>query len=1502
MLQQVCAARLCRRGLIKPKMFASCSLCRTVAAGDVLVVPVVRHQYLLVVYPVKECPDKLVVLYVSQHPGSFSSSCTKHWKQECLMTGLQCPCQPARQVHKEDFLVPEKVRQLSVLATAKRASDSDDIFFNNFWLPNLLGEHFPAQSEYKMVERSTTDFDRVRLCLDALIRHVLGLPKSVYKRLMIFLHLCAIRHVARYFADPNGSMASLPRTFLQQVLQCIKGRDVHALMATSRWESYTGLFASQSPPKNLQQTAAQSLVHLRRMEDLYRQGSFVETMQHVARKLVKLAASAGNDHGVRGFAALISSELGYHQEKLQSSGAFVHIKSSREGHADLTAALSLTKGVQASLDLELPHAWTAFVEGAKALFCGQGPDMRAETPVRQVSQTWCVMVSTLSCHDCSRAAYLESLVEWMAVADDCDCLRAAVIFEEAVLELALAQDSLHDWPAAFSFREDAMLSDGWSMKLSKMLEAYVALRSRPSQYRSTLRHSRMVLTVWALACMQDSVLRNHGEIHFRNLLKNFAPPLAAHALEHLLLPEKRWLVLLGRVEEYLLDLSGAAHGLLTPGPEGIEDLKALAAASTERLPLVAHAWQQERLAVQAVHAKRDDQQGYNERWAANCRTRVEEASCCQQLLQPAFQNENLPRTRLQGAMVWTMCQEQLKHNQAQGLAHCQAELQSLQRPLPSKVQALPDISKHEAEARMVVFCAYFPPELARLGVSFCLARHFFDFEAGFPPAPQEPPNFSWRAHFQEFSACHHAAVDSQVHFELFGDCQQTYRDGEQSGTLFLPVKDGLGIHYPDKELQGLRLLWRWQGALINPFEKAWPQQGEPPACLYRMELADRFAGEDWLLALPDENAVLAHIPVPPQILTKIQYRSLGLMCSELHIRRLLLALQREELPLTDPRVLAACQQVLFRAGPRDEPECFLGRSCKADLEEFGSWASAEGLLEQARALEVQGGPVDSLVCLMTSCGFLGQFDCATCPKSPNPARRAFRLCQTLLSTWAAEAHAQKQSPVQVVNMLAALVQSFRYVPQGCLTVGEAGDAFKLLQARIDLENCLAVSNQKLEPAVQSSVDEVCFQHECQLTVPAILDCILCARLPSQRPVSQWHVPDKAALWSTWREVQTTSGLIRLEPVRGHLLFNDRPVGHLPKEMRHHATFGATVGQSDCAAWALTNQLFETEPLDSHNGKTFKIGMLPQDELLVQEIGHESRLLLPSRCLPKGLRAALVKGYSHWVDEQETVIEFRPAGVQDDRRKYKLCLQNSQSCQLHCSYQGADFYVLPSSEPCLEKFVHLFRRVEPDEWVEYLADAGGCLKEIHLLRLDLKFRVSHRPDATDSVCLESLDYPEYCLASRQVLDMLCGFEGFLLLEKMYSQTQELASRAPGLVLLPTITNSPTASCAVRNIELTSDSSDPLLRCVLDFSASEKQRKLAKFEIHWENGLVQVQTTAARLQLASLLWACGSAVPEKLFGHPARRESLDLLRQCWQNQPYDEARYAHEKSESPQSRLR
>ena len=123
-------------------------------------------------------------------------------------------------------------------------------------------------------------------------------------------------------------------------------------------------------------------------------------------------------------------------------------------------------------------------------------------------------------------------------------------------------------------------------------------------------------------------------------------------------------------------------------------------------------------------------------------------------------------------------------------------------------------------------------------------------------------------------------------------------------------------------------------------------------------------------------------------------------------------------------------------------------------------------------------------------------------------------------------------------------------------------------------------------------------------------------------------------------------------------------------------------------------------------------------------------------------------------------------------------------------------------------------------------------------------------------------------------MLSGFRGFLLLEVLDFKTSELgpkSPKSPGLVILPE-----------GNLQLRHHESETFLRCTLDFNGI--RRKFSLFKIHWEDGNLEIPTTVCRLQLAALLWACSRAEPEPLFGRPARWKALQLLRQSWQNQPY------------------
>ena len=145
---------------------------------------------------------------------------------------------------------------------------------------------------------------------------------------------------------------------------------------------------------------------------------------------------------------------------------------------------------------------------------------------------------------------------------------------------------------------------------------------------------------------------------------------------------------------------------------------------------------------------------------------------------------------------------------------------------------------------------------------------------------------------------------------------------------------------------------------------------------------------------------------------------------------------------------------------------------------------------------------------------------------------------------------------------------------------------------------------------------------------------------------------------------------------------------------------------------------------------------------------------------------------------------------------------------------------------------------------------------------------------NGLALKSADFPGHQLASKQKLDMLRGFRCFLLLEEARPthRASETWAKPAGLVVLPEGT-------------IGSSGQEDFLHCGLQFQGS--RRKFSLFKIHWEDGQLEANTTVGRLQVASLLWACARTEPEPLFGRPARWKALELLRQCWQNEPFDKA---------------
>ena len=272
-------------------------------------------------------------------------------------------------------------------------------------------------------------------------------------------------------------------------------------------------------------------------------------------------------------------------------------------------------------------------------------------------------------------------------------------------------------------------------------------------------------------------------------------------------------------------------------------------------------------------------------------------------------------------------------------------------------------------------------------------------------------------------------------------------------------------------------------------------------------------------------------------------------------------------------------------------------------------------------------------------------------------------------------------------------------------------------------------------------------------------------------------------------------------------------------------------------------------------------------------------LLPADYMAKmGLRKSLVENYTHWFCAGDGAIWFRPK-AKSDGRDYSLQVSSGwQRGRLVCTLkQSSDcnMQVFLPSEPGLARLVRTLSLVEPSQFVEYLGEpSAGKFKEVHFLRLGLKFTVH---DGERGLILKSADFPGYQLAGKQKLGMLCGFRCFLLLEKApptLPGSSENWLKPPGLVVLPE-----------GKINLVGGHHG-LLRCTLEFQGSK--RKFSVFNIHWEDGMLEVHTTVGRLQVASLLWACARAEPEPLFGRPARWKALGLVRQSWQNRPFEKAR--------------
>ena len=566
---------------------------RTVQSGCILILPIFASEVLVLVYPGESSNELGIVAVSSTGTSSFgscgnkileSSSCTAN-----IRKFTQVPCHPARWIEKSTFLLPEVMDFFVAFATSPEIDEIDERVFYDFLWPYLKGRPQEICTQRKMIETNEAKeiskgsaYGHVRFGLHALLVHALHLPQDVYKRLVVYVQLCTLRHFATDFQHPCG-LASLPQPAL-------RGDYRHGC----------------------------------KMEELY--DRLVGAMQGVARKISKIAARAESDVGSSAWFKMVRHELEFLKGKMSSEGVLSFVRNARVNEGNVEFALSKLGSLDGTV--EIPSVVFGFLDEAKNALLAkpclptslcpesvQCPRQKVEQSFmwlddemlswhrtkpkvelsfnmrldemlswlqtrQKVAQSFNMweMLSWLETRqevEQSFNMWLDDMLAFLQTADIENHFRVALLFEEEILKVAMSGDSLKSWPD-FVVGEAAVVL----RKFSHLLEAYLTLCDEPDQHWTALRHSRIVLTVWTLACLQDVLLRQHHGHAWRHVLKNFRPPLEAHVFEHFLLPEERWMRLGHRIEAYLISLEGLEYQLLLTGPDGIDSFIALATVAT----------------------------------------------------------------------------------------------------------------------------------------------------------------------------------------------------------------------------------------------------------------------------------------------------------------------------------------------------------------------------------------------------------------------------------------------------------------------------------------------------------------------------------------------------------------------------------------------------------------------------------------------------------------------------------------------------------------------------------------------------------------------------------------------------------------------------------------------------------------------------------------------------------------------------------------------------------
>lgn len=266
-----------------------------------------------------------------------------------------------------------------------------------------------------------------------------------------------------------------------------------------------------------------------------------------------------------------------------------------------------------------------------------------------------------------------------------------------------------------------------------------------------------------------------------------------------------------------------------------------------------------------------------------------------------------------------------------------------------------------------------------------------------------------------------------------------------------------------------------------------------------------------------------------------------------------------------------------------------------------------------------------------------------------------------------------------------------------------------------------------------------------------------------------HLQDKRHTVALIAKINETSVHVHIDYVFGEFLIDGFPMGRLPERMMRLATFQRIFG----------NTTFEVQP---RNG-TFST-VLPykdffyifrehtEDGVIILEQNsndHSIKQLIPNSVLKNIVPHLLVENFSHWYNQDNKTIEFRPKMFSDtnfvsvDGIQYVLDLT---ACRLQ--HVKSEKFLLAMRSTSYEKIVKLLDRLEHPDYINVVMDSP-LKARVELIRMNLNFII----DCTSKKSgydIESNEWTGMRVALKQNIGTLFGLNFGLVLESMDESMQ------------------------------------------------------------------------------------------------------------------------------------